>query len=457
MNMNDFCDNRKSCLKKKKKIEKCYNVWESIFSKTTGCSKDEIRKKVAKRKRDKERLLSILYGSVFKGRKYLLYSRKWRGKTLSEIINQDKKNYLNLKHLKNVDNSYFCKLAIGYVDQNDKNYFKKNGENVFMKNEVNTMKKVQPTFNNTTNKRKGTHIEKSGTNNDIEEVYDRLNFLEKRSYKNKYKDNNNLSMNYPYNNRLPNDKCYEDNSDESKVVKYKYLPTGVFYSRVSKSFIANWIDDKTKKQIKIPYKISEFGVEKCMILAILSRNLRISNLNNVLKYYDNLTLDQKEKMLQAIRTTQKSEKLFNEILKQNNKDITNIVNSNNVVSKNNESDQKNISLKKNLIEKKKIKQSYNNSEKLPTGVYFYQGSYVANWWETNQKKQFKVPFKISEYGITRAKNLAIISRLIRSSSAQEVNLLLTQMEQNKNITKLNYTTISNLAFKYIKNQPKKDF
>ncbi|SBT79914.1 transcription factor with AP2 domain(s), putative [Plasmodium malariae] len=345
-----------------------------------------------------------------------------------------------------------------------------------------------------------------------DEVYERLNYLEKRSYRNKCKidnhinssyisnsnNNPNLYTNLTYHNNtttttnnnninsnsnsnqingnnsnnnsnnnssnyhvLNHNKYYEENSDEGKVIKYKYLPTGVFYSRVSRSFIANWIDDKTKKQIKMPYKISEFGVEKCMILAILSRNLRISNLNNALKYYDNLTADQKEKMLQTIRTTQKSEKLFNDILKPNNNDFIHIINSTCPITithanKNEENESKNTVVKKNIMEKKKAKQNYNNSEKLPTGVYFYQGSYVANWWETNQKKQFKVPFKISEYGITRAKNLAIISRLIRSSSIQEVNLILTQIEQNKNITKLNYSTISNLAFKYVKNTPKKD-
>ncbi|SBT39694.1 hypothetical protein POVWA1_040530 [Plasmodium ovale wallikeri] len=588
--MNFFDRNDETCVKNKKKIEKCYRVWENIICKGSGCSKEEIKKSVAKKKRERERLLSILYGSVFRGKKYLLYSRKWRGKTLNEIINQDKKNYMNLKNLKNVDNTYFCKLAIGYVDQGDKNYFKKMGESEYTKcydsinnaNAVdnpsrsgnktngnntsrnnasrinasrNNASRINASRNNASrnnasrnnasrnnasrnnasrnnasrnsananannastnnagsinagsvnaidnshlhsnasarktlsnlnsggmgNKRKAIQVDKNAEDNNKEEVYERLNYLEKRSHRNKLRtennnNNNNSSVNKNNNSNLNNNpnctsnniqndsKSNEENCDDSKVIKYKYLPTGVFYSRVSRSFIANWIDDKTKKQIKMPYKIAEFGVEKCMILAILSRNLRISNLNNSLKYYDNLTADQKEKMLQAIRTTQKSEKLFNDILKPNSKDTPNATNNGSPpqatssIKKNSDTELKNVPVKKSVIDKKKVKQTNNNSEKLPTGVYFYQGSYVANWWETNKKKQYKVPFKISEYGMTRAKNLAIISRLIRSSSAQEVNLILTQMEENKSISKLNYATISSLAFKYVKPPPTKE-
>ncbi|CAD2102640.1 transcription factor with AP2 domain(s), putative [Plasmodium vinckei lentum] len=562
--MNCLHENELPYTKNKKKIEKCYKVWEKIISKGIGCRKEEIKNNITKRKRDKERLISTLYGSVFKGEKYLLYSKKWRGKTLNEIINQDKKNYLNLKNLKNlknVDNSYFCKLAIGYLDQENNSSLKKKtnsecaqnyDQDMDNKNMNASLKKNQAINNNNSgliNKKKNQSIEKNTEIHNNEDVYEKLNYLEKRSYRNKIKANSNYNCNTINNNLTPNDtdvtnsktnnhdnallnsnnninndhinnrdnhisihniihnnneiknsnigcntnnnkeaynndnnnyyysnfdtnknynnsqaqndnKCYEKNNNDNRLIKYKYLPTGVFYSRVSRSFIANWIDDKTKKQIKMPYKISEFGVEKCMILAILSRNLRISNINSCLKYYDKLTEDQKEQMLQAIRTTQKSEKLFNDILKPNIKNITNSINdmcsaSTSNSNKNNENETKSLNVKNKVIEKKKVKQSYNNAEKLPTGVYFYQGSYVANWWETNQKKQFKVPFKISEYGMTRAKNLAIISRLIRSSSIQEVNLILTQMEQNKNITKLNYTTILNLAFKYMKNPPKK--
>ncbi|SBS85744.1 hypothetical protein POVCU2_0033160 [Plasmodium ovale curtisi] len=559
--MNFFDRNDETCVKNKKKIEKCYRVWENIICKGSGCSKEEIKKSVAKKKRERERLLSILYGSVFRGKKYLLYSRKWRGKTLNEIINQDKENYMNLKNLKNVDNTYFCKLAIGYVDQGDKNYFKKMGESQYIKcydsmnnanavdnpsgsgnktNGNNTSRnnasrnnasrnnasrnnasrnnasrnnasrnnasrisasrnngsRINANRNNSSrnntgrnnasrnnananannastnnagsmnaidnshlhsnvnarkalssinsggmgNKRKAIQVDKNAENNNKEEVYERLNYLEKRSYRNKLRTennnnnnssvskNNNSNLNNSPNctsNNIQNDsKSNEENYDDSNVIKYKYLPTGVFYSRVSRSFIANWIDDKTKKQIKMPYKIAEFGVEKCMILAILSRNLRISNLNNSLKYYDNLTADQKEKMLQTIRTTQKSEKLFNDILKPNSKDTSNATNGSppqatSSIKKNSDTESKNVPVKKSVIDKKKVKQTNNNSEKLPTGVYFYQGSYVANWWETNQKKQYKVPFKISEYGMTRAKNLAIISRLIRSANGRD--------------------------------------
>ncbi|ANQ07188.1 Uncharacterized protein PCOAH_00015100 [Plasmodium coatneyi] len=117
---------------------------------------------------------------------------------------------------------------------------------------------------------------------------------------------------------------------------------------------------------------------------------------------------------------------------------------------------KRTTVKKTSIEKRKVKQSYHNAENLPIGVYFYQGSYVANWWETQQKKQFKVPFKISEHGITKAKNLAIISRIIRSSSVQQVNFILSQMEQTKDITKLDYGAMAALAEKYILTKPPRE-
>ncbi|CAA9991293.1 conserved Plasmodium protein, unknown function [Plasmodium knowlesi strain H] len=124
--------------------------------------------------------------------------------------------------------------------------------------------------------------------------------------------------------------------------------------------------------------------------------------------------------------------------------------SNNSPSKENEQKSKRTSIRRTSLERKKVKPSYRNSENLPTDVYFYQGSYVANWWETQQKKQFKVPFKISEHGIIKAKNLAIISRIIRSSSVQQVNSILSQIEETENITDLNYSAIATLASKYIK-------
>ncbi|EUD67809.1 hypothetical protein C922_01998 [Plasmodium inui San Antonio 1] len=664
--MKHFDQNQVQYVRKQKKIRKCHSVWQKIIRKSLGCTKEEIKKSIANSKREKERVISVLYGSVFRGNKYLLYTKKWRGNTLNEIINQDRKNYMNLKNLKTVDSSYFCKLAFGYVDQNDRNNFKKttqagqlkdsdpkgdtsayggdygnanrngdgnaNGDdngnaavNTDQNTEVNAdvvrvraitqqsgppggyhsnrptthtnAKKTQPNHSNIITRKKTHQLEKNTPMNEKDEVYETLNYLEKRSYRNRSRGDNenclnggtNSSTYYYYSNNFgsgsanfncagkyytvssndssarnannrsaatqsnPNDAAYcEPQSDENTMIKYKYLPTGVFYSRVSRSFIANWIDEKTKKQIKMPYKIAEFGIEKCMILAILSRNLRISNLNNALKCYDKLTPDQKEKMLQVIRTTQKSEKLFNDLLKPNGRDPpngrdqpngrglpngrdltngkdtpdgranpsalhsrtspngaangqTNQVNvqsdllsgrtdllsghpnepnepnepnqpnqprgqmdhltgqpkqltslSSNSPNKNNEQESKHTPVKKTTIEKKKVKQSYNNSENLPTGVYFYQGSYVANWWETQQKKQFKVPFKISEHGIARAKNLAIISRIIRSSSVQQVNLILSQIEQTKNITKLNYAAIAALAFKYITPPPKEE-
>ncbi|KJP86254.1 hypothetical protein AK88_04068 [Plasmodium fragile] len=601
--MNHFEENEIKYLKKQKKIRKCRSVWQKIIRKSLGCTKQEIKKSIANSKRERERVISILYGSVFRGNKYLLYTKKWRGNTLNEIINQDKKNYMNLKNLKSVDTSYFCRLAFGYVDQNDSSNFTKGGQPGQLKScdpQGNTnpngngdpnnsngndsgnvdlacggataqdgvcttaeqsghpggchsnkptsranAKKTQPNQSQIMTRKKTSHSDKNTPINEKEEVYEKLNYLEKRSYRNRAKVDNYNSLNggtnsssyYYYGNQYGNGSANlnstgnyysvgsndsaarnangrnangrnvngrtansrsspkdatlcEPQSDENTMIKYKYLPTGVFYSRVSRSFIANWIDYRTKKQIKMPYKIAEFGIEKCMILAILSRNLRISNLNNALKCYDNLTSEQKEQMLQAIRTTQKSEKLFNDLLKPNAKDMSNglhsraspnaaadgqtnevnvqtdmvsgqpdqrITQSNQLTAlSNNEQEQKRTAVKKTGIEKKKVKQSYNSSENLPTGVYFYQGSYVANWWETQQKKQFKVPFKISEHGITRAKNLAIIARIIRSSSVQQVNLILSQIEQTKNITKLNYAAIAALAFKYINPPPKKE-
>ncbi|ETW55654.1 hypothetical protein PFUGPA_02419 [Plasmodium falciparum Palo Alto/Uganda] len=515
-----FEENEKEQLlyyERNKESEKCQKVWESIICKGLGYSKEEIRRDVERSRREKERLLSILYGSVFTGPKYLLYSKKWRGKTLNEIINEDREKNLNKNNFKNMDldSTYFCELSFGYMDtaeENDDKNKKEITKQMEKKNDkVPNIRKGGNT-NNSQNKRKTYHGEKNAntTNKDLDEFYSKLNYLEKRSYKNRYRNDNNNKKNNnnnnnnsnsnnnyyyyysngrsSYTNELSNEKnkYNEENSDEGNVIKYKYLPTGVFYSRVSKSFIANWIDDKTKKQVKIPYKISEYGIEKCMILAILSRNLRLSNLSNVLKYYDELTDSQKEQMLHAIRTTQKSEKLFEDIINRNGnkKNENNIINNysnihndtsinnnnnnnnNNIgntigtqhknKNKQNANDQKNIPMKKKLIEKKKVKQSYVNEEKLPTGVYFYQGSYVANWWETNQKKQFKVPFKISEYGIARAKNLAIISRLIRSSSIPDINLILTQMENDHNLSDMDYTAISELAYKYIENMAKKE-
>ncbi|KOB62089.1 hypothetical protein PFHG_03862 [Plasmodium falciparum HB3] len=472
-----FEENEKEQLlyyERNKESEKCQKVWESIICKGLGYSKEEIRRDVERSRREKERLLSILYGSVFTGPKYLLYSKKWRGKTLNEIINEDREKNLNKNNFKNMDldSTYFCELSFGYMDtaeENDDKNKKEITKQMEKKNDkVPNIRKGGNT-NNSQNKRKTYHGEKNAntTNKDLDEFYSKLNYLEKRSYKNRYRNDNNNKKNNnnnnnnnnsnsnnnyyyyysngrsSYTNELSNEKnkYNEENSDEGNVIKYKYLPTGVFYSRVSKSFIANWIDDKTKKQVKIPYKISEYGIEKCMILAILSRNLRLSNLSNVLKYYDELTDSQKEQMLHAIRTTQKRNTIGTQHKNKN---------------KQNANDQKNIPMKKKLIEKKKVKQSYVNEEKLPTGVYFYQGSYVANWWETNQKKQFKVPFKISEYGIARAKNLAIISRLIRSSSIPDINLILTQMENDHNLSDMDYTAISELAYKYIENMAKKE-
>ncbi|SOV18005.1 transcription factor with AP2 domain(s) [Plasmodium gaboni] len=492
-----------------KESEKCQKFWESVICKGLGYTKEEIRRDVERSRREKERLLSILYGSVFTGPKYLLYSKKWRGKTLNEIINEDREKNLNKNNFRNIDldNTYFCELSFGYMDTVEENDDKNKNQitnEIEKKNDKTHNIKKGGNTNTTQNKRKTQNGEKNTntTNKELDEFYSKLNYLEKRSYKNRYRNENNTNKNNnnnnnnninssngrsSYSNQLSNDKYNEENSDDGKVIKYKYLPTGVFYSRVSKSFIANWIDDKTKKQIKIPYKISEYGIEKCMILAILSRNLRLSNLSNVLKCYDHLTDSQKEQMLHAIRTTQKSEKLFEDIINMNGnkKNENNIINNDNNMNNNtsmnnnnnnnnnnsyvgntnifqykhknkqNTNEHKNTPIKKTLIEKKKVKQTYVNEEKLPTGVYFYQGSYVANWWETNQKKQFKVPFKISEYGIVRAKNLAIISRLIRSSSVPDINLILTQMENDHNLNDMDYTAIAELAYKYIENMARK--
>lgn len=672
--MNYVDENEIKYVKKQKKSSKCRKVWQKIIRKSLGCTKEEIRRSIANSRREKERVISILYGSVFQGNRYLPYAKKWRGNTLNEIINQDERNYENWKKLKTVDNSYFCQLAFGYVDQKDGSTFGRtakqgkqsrctpdgsgdgsgdgnvdnngssnsngdvNGNHNYNKTNVTDMSnnnKSSITSNNNNNQANGPsnrsnmvtrgrahHSEKSTAICEKDGMFEKLNYLEKRNYRNRSKVGNYYSLNggtrsnySSYSNQFAsgrvnahsadnyysvgahdckarstkgrnavgrngitrknpsdNPSCEPQSEQNDAMIKYKYLPTGVFYSRVSRSFIANWIDHKTKKQIKVPYKIAEFGIEKGMILAILSRNLRINKLHNALKCYDSLTNEQKDEMLQVIKTTQKSEKLFHDLLKpgvggmprgggplsrkappdgigtptgvvapnkvlpngrnmSNGRGVTNgkvipngrgaanvplhngqspkgvtgglthqvnvpmeqlgdqtdmlsgkpdrtteqmdeatnrptkpthqvdqLINppnqlpslSNNSPSKENEQKSKRTSIRRTSLERKKVKPSYRNSENLPTGVYFYQGSYVANWWETQQKKQFKVPFKISEHGIIKAKNLAIISRIIRSSSVQQVNSILSQIEETENITDLNYSAIATLASKYIK-------
>ncbi|ANQ10330.1 Uncharacterized protein PCOAH_00040780 [Plasmodium coatneyi] len=596
----------------KEESSKCRNVWQEIIRKTLGCTKEQIQKYVASCRREKERVISILYGSVFQGERYLAYTKKWRGNTLNEIINQDERNYANLKKLGTADNSYLCRLALGYVDQDGTDIFGQNGQaelnncehegngdgdannhaeanangntttitdNITVSNNNNS--NGPTTHSNMVTRGKAHHAENNAPLNENDGMFEKLNYLEKRNYRNKSKvgyynglHDGTTNSHYYYSNEYGNGRddfhsagnyysvggrnvansrratgrnartsnpngdpsCEFPSEQNDAIIKYKYLPTGVFYSRVSRSFIANWIDHKTRKQIKVPYKIAEFGIEKSMILAILSRNHRINKLQKALQCYDSLTTEQKEEMLQDIRTTQKSENLFHDLLKpsgrgtpnggdipngrgmSNGKEMPNggvtpngrgtpnvllhsrafpngatdrqihnvniqmdqpighvdqligppnqligqsnqpisqpnqlpSLSSNNNSPKNRDQRKpKRTTIKKKSVEKKKIKQSYHNAENLPTGVYFYQGSYVANWWETQQKKQFKVPFKISEHGITKAKNLAIISRIIRSSSVQEVNFILSQMEQTMDITKFDYATMAALASKYI--------
>ncbi|ANQ11157.1 Uncharacterized protein PCOAH_00051730 [Plasmodium coatneyi] len=594
----------------KEESSKCRNVWQEIIRKTLGCTKEQIQKYVASCRREKERVISILYGSVFQGERYLAYTKKWRGNTLNEIINQDERNYAELKKLGTADNSYLCRLALGYVDEKDdadifgqneqaelsncdpngngdgdiSNHAEANAngktttitDNITLSN--NNNRNGPTTDSNMVTRGKAHHTENNAPLNENDGMFEKLNYLEKRNYRNKSKvgyynglHDGTTNSHYYYSNEYGNgtanvhpggnyysvgdrnlgssrrvtgrnartrnpgsDPCFEPPSEQNDaIIKYKYLPTGVFYSRVSRSFIANWIDHKTRKQIKVPYKIAEFGIEKSMILAILSRNHRINKLHNALKCYDNLTTEQKEEMLQAIRTTQKSEKLFNDLLKPSGNGTSNgestpngrgtpnallhsraspngitdrqtnqvnvqmdqpighvdqliappnqltsqsnelngqrshligppnqlpslSSNNNSPNRQHNEQKPKRTTVKKTSIEKRKAKQSYHKAENLPTGVYFYQGSYVANWWETQQKKQFKVPFKISEHGITKAKNLAIISRIIRSSSVQQVNFILSQMEQTMDITKMDYATMAALASKYILTQPPRE-
>ncbi|ANQ10778.1 Uncharacterized protein PCOAH_00051670 [Plasmodium coatneyi] len=582
----------------KEESSKCRNVWQEIIRKTLGCTKEQIQKYVASCRREKERVISILYGSVFQGERYLAYTKKWRGNTLNEIINQDERNYAELKKLGTADNSYLCRLALGYVDEKDgADIFGQNGQaelnncdhegngdgdannhtngnattitdNItdITNNNNNNTSNGPTTISNHCNivtRGKAHHAEDNAPLNENDGMLEKLNFLEKRNYRNKSKvgyynglHDGTTNSHYYYSNEYGNgtanvhsagnyysvggrnvgnsrrtpgrnartsnpgsDPCFEPPSEQNDaIIKYKYLPTGVFYSRVSRSFIANWIDHKTRKQIKVPYKIAEFGIEKSMILAILSRNHRINKLQKALQCYDSLTTEQKEEMLQAIRTTQKSENLFHDLLKPgvggtpNGRDIPNGRGTPNALihsrtspncTENRQTDQVNVQMdqligqsnqrisqsnqivgppnqlpsfsssnnspknrdqrkpkrtavKKASVEKKKFKQLYHNAENLPTGVYFYQGSYVANWWETQQKKQFKVPFKISEHGITKAKNLAIISRIIRSSSVQQVTYILSQMEQTMDITKMDYATMAALAGKYILTKPPRE-
>ncbi|ANQ09983.1 Uncharacterized protein PCOAH_00046400 [Plasmodium coatneyi] len=599
----------------KEESSKCRNVWQEIIRKTLGCTKEQIQKYVASCRREKERIISILYGSVFQGERYLAYTKKWRGNTLNEIINQDERNYAELKKLGTADNSYLCRLALGYVDQDGADIFGQNGQEELnncdhegngdgdannhaeanangntttitdnitdiTNNNNNNTSNGPTTISNHCNivtRGKAHHAENNAPLNENDGMLEKLNFLEKRNYRNKSKVGyyNDLhdgitNSHYYYSNEYGNGtadfhsagnyysvggrnvrnnrrvaglnatgqskqngdpSCEFPSEQNDAIIKYKYLPTGVFYSRVSRSFIANWIDHKTRKQIKVPYKIAEFGIEKSMILAILSRNHRINKLQKALQCYDSLTTEQKEEMLQAIRTTPKSEKIFHDLLKPsgmgtpNGKEMpnggvtpngkgtpnafthsraspngtidghTNQVNvqmdqpichvdqligqsnqlisppnqligqqnqfpslssSNNSPKNRDHRKPKRTTVKKTNIEKRKAKQPYHNAENLPTGVYFYQGSYVANWWETQQKKQFKVPFKISEHGITKAKNLAIISRIIRSSSVQQVNFILSQMEQTMDITKLDYAAMVALASKYILTEPPRE-
>lgn len=359
-----------------------------------------------------------------------------------------------------------------------------------------------------------------------EELFKSLNCLEKRSHKRKSKD--------PVNQLDTN---LDGNSGNADTFKEKsFLPTGVFYSRICRSIIANWIDEKTKRQVKVPFKIMDYGLQKCSIYAIIARCLRIAELEKIIEQYNNLSEDQINKILTAmseaawpekmytaiiqgeyeeymkiekrfasLMNLSKSDDSFNPMWKQNKTKEDDYEeepeeesrkkeeqkakeeeqqrkekmkeqqkeklkeqektpsNENNILTngtmKTIEEKPKGRPQKRtkskadtnkdkdnNQGEKKRIKTSDADGP-LPIGVYFYQGAYVANWWETTVKKQHKVPFKISEYGGKLAKTLAVVSRTLRSSNVNDVKLILTKMDTQENCIKLDYLSLASMAIK----------
>ncbi|PHJ19919.1 ap2 domain transcription factor ap2xii-6 [Cystoisospora suis] len=77
-------------------------------------------------------------------------------------------------------------------------------------------------------------------------------------------------------------------------------------------------------------------------------------------------------------------------------------------------------------------------KELPTGVYFHQQKYVANWVDGETRKQVKVSFHVDKWGGSQARELALLARQHRCVDVDEVVKLVSS---NSTVTLLDTPSI----------------
>ncbi|KAF8821213.1 AP2 domain transcription factor AP2XII-6 [Cardiosporidium cionae] len=103
-------------------------------------------------------------------------------------------------------------------------------------------------------------------------------------------------------------------------------------------------------------------------------------------------------------------------------------------------------VKQSFGDSRRSKNKGKNGENLPTGVFFWNDSYVANWFESKKRKQYKISFKTVQYGNAIALRLAKLARSRRCTNIETLMSVISSSQINPTLhSSLHVATDSHAA------------